>query len=65
MIGLLFKRGTSTPFPGQSSGWNKNSPLALIRTLAQEIFMRGVLLWLIGIPVPVIILLYLFGGMGH
>jgi len=23
-------------------------------------FMRGVLLWLIGIPIPVIILLYLF-----
>jgi hypothetical protein len=23
--------------------------------------MRGILLWLIGIPIPVIILLYLFG----
>jgi hypothetical protein len=23
--------------------------------------MRGVLLWLIGIPIPIIILLYLFG----
>jgi hypothetical protein len=26
----------------------------------KEDFMRGVLLWLIGIPIPVIILLYLF-----
>jgi len=23
--------------------------------------MRGILLWLIGIPIPIIILLYLFG----
>jgi len=23
--------------------------------------MRGILLWLVGIPIPVIILLYLFG----
>lgn len=26
--------------------------------------MRGILLWLIGIPIPVIILLYLFGAVG-
>jgi hypothetical protein len=26
----------------------------------QEITMRGILLWLIGIPIPIIILLYLF-----
>jgi hypothetical protein len=26
-----------------------------------EIAMRGILLWLIGIPIPIIILLYLFG----
>jgi hypothetical protein len=25
-----------------------------------EIFMRGILLWLLGIPIPIIILLYLF-----
>ena len=25
-----------------------------------EKYMRGVLLWLIGIPIPIIILLYLF-----
>jgi hypothetical protein len=25
-----------------------------------EAFMRGILMWLIGIPIPVIILLYLF-----
>jgi hypothetical protein len=27
------------------------------------IHMRGMLLWLIGIPIPIIILLYLFGAM--
>jgi hypothetical protein len=26
----------------------------------KEIEMRGVLLWLVGIPIPIIILLYLF-----
>ena len=26
----------------------------------QEDFMRGVLLWLVGIPIPIIIMLYLF-----
>jgi hypothetical protein len=28
-----------------------------------EIKMRGILLWLVGIPIPVIILLYFFGYM--
>lgn len=27
----------------------------------QEVDMRGILLWLIGIPIPIIILLFLFG----
>jgi hypothetical protein len=27
----------------------------------RETTMRGILLWLIGIPIPIIILLYLFG----
>lgn len=26
-----------------------------------EAFMRGILLWLIGIPIPIILLLWLFG----
>ena len=26
-----------------------------------EVLMRGVLLWLIGIPIPIILLLWLFG----
>jgi len=26
--------------------------------------MRGILLWLIGIPIPIIILLWLFGVLG-
>lgn len=27
----------------------------------ESVLMRGILLWLLGIPIPVIILLYLFG----
>jgi len=27
----------------------------------EDFEMRGILLWLIGIPIPIIILLYLFG----
>jgi len=26
--------------------------------------MRGILLWLVGIPIPIIILLWLFGALG-
>ena len=29
-------------------------------TCKEDVTMRGVLLWLVGIPIPVIILLYLF-----
>lgn len=32
-----------------------------LRFLEKETFMRGILLWLLGIPIPIIILLYLFG----
>jgi hypothetical protein len=28
-----------------------------------EVIMRSILLWLVGIPIPIIILLYLFGVM--
>jgi hypothetical protein len=38
--------------------------ISLIFTETQDIkerTMRGVLLWLIGIPIPIIILLWLFG----
>jgi hypothetical protein len=27
----------------------------------REVVMRGILLWAVGVPIPVIILLYLFG----
>ena len=30
------------------------------RTQRKETPMRGILLWLVGIPIPIIILLYLF-----
>jgi len=35
--------------------------LQTLATTTEDLDMRGVLLWLIGIPIPIIILLYLFG----
>lgn len=46
-----------------SSPWNKPR-LALVKISTgknEEIPMRGILLWLIGIPIPVIIILWLLG----
>ena len=42
--------------------WNHNPPLMVQsqRFQNKEHIMRGVLLWLVGIPIPIIILLYLF-----
>ena len=31
----------------------------------KETSMRAILLWLLGIPIPIIILLYLFGVFSH
>ncbi len=45
-----------------SGRWNHN-PLQMVqfrRFQNKEHIMRGVLLWLVGIPIPIIILLYLF-----
>lgn len=33
------------------------------RKAQEETVMRGILLWLVGIPIPIIILLYLFNVM--
>jgi hypothetical protein len=33
------------------------------RNIEKDGGMKGILLWLIGVPIPVIILLYLFGVM--
>jgi hypothetical protein len=42
--------------------WNHNPPavVPIKRFQNKEQIMRGVLLWLVGIPIPIIILLYLF-----
>jgi len=38
----------------------RNSTSQAIATVQKEEAMRGVLLWLLGIPIPIIILLYVF-----
>jgi len=36
----------------------------LYKQIVMEVVMgRGVLLWLIGIPIPIILLIWLFGGL--
>jgi len=38
----------------------RNSTYQAIAAVQKEEAMRGVLLWLLGIPIPIIILLYVF-----
>lgn len=40
---------------------NRSRSAAFVPHTRKERTMRGILLWLLGIPIPVIILLYLFG----
>jgi hypothetical protein len=49
----------------QRCRWRVTSPLDRSPTdhLALETAMKGIALWMIGIPIPIIILLYLFGYM--
>jgi hypothetical protein len=49
-----------TPVDPLSSRRNKKSVVGVAETVSVEGEMRGMLLWFLGIPIPVIILLYLF-----
>jgi hypothetical protein len=45
--------------------WNPASPVAFsspVEELKEANMGRGILLWLLGVPIPVIILLWLFFG---
>jgi hypothetical protein len=45
--------------------WNLSAEMTLSRDTnkQKEIMGRGLLLWLIGIPIPIILLIWLFGGL--
>jgi hypothetical protein len=47
--------------------WNFSAPISLLRQhkeATQENDMgRGLLLWLLGIPLPIILLIWVFGGL--
>jgi hypothetical protein len=47
--------GTSTPKRRYCSSSNKATQ--------EEVMGRGVLLWLLGIPLPIILLIWVFGGL--
>jgi hypothetical protein len=49
-------------FPSEGTNW-RTQRYRCIETGEKGAVMRGVLLWLIGIPIPVIILLYVFKAM--
>jgi len=51
------QRGARAEVAGQPRGGLRRWPGAKQKEKA----MRGILLWLIGLPIPIIILLYLFG----
>jgi hypothetical protein len=36
---------------------------SLMRQTQEDVMGRGILLWLIGIPLPIILLIWLFGGL--
>lgn len=52
------------PLVGPSAGTTAASPRSHSRTmqLEENAMGRGILLWLLGVPIPVIILLWLFFG---
>jgi hypothetical protein len=44
--------------------WNIPQSMNVAESATMEIAMgRGLLLWLIGIPIPIILLIWLFGGL--
>jgi hypothetical protein len=55
----------STEIPLRGARWNIGPSLAFLNpseVFMEEIMGRGILLWLLGVPIPVIILLWLFFG---
>ena len=53
-----FSRHGVTPSPSEAPAAAERSPWTGLQS--KEPPMRGILLWLVGIPIPIIILLYLF-----
>ena len=51
-------------FAGRAGGTLPGAPRFVADTLNQEDTMgRGLLLWLIGIPIPIILIIWLLGGL--
>ncbi|MEG4644481.1 hypothetical protein VB636_17190 [Paracoccus sp. APAP_BH8] len=58
------RRGSFPPkgdFSGQGSTGNPRPPVAFRLRPAREKIMKGIIAWLLGVPIFVIILLYLTG----
>ena len=53
-----YERGTSTAHQRSSVGAACNN-----HEIMETAMGRGLLLWLIGIPIPIILLIWLFGGL--
>jgi hypothetical protein len=50
------------PFPRRN--WPRHRAFSSQLHFEEEMMGRGILLWLLGVPIPVIILLWLFFGAG-
>jgi hypothetical protein len=51
--------------PSLSEAWNipQSISVALPTAIMEIVMGRGLLLWLIGIPIPIILLIWLLGGL--
>ena len=50
--------------PRERGGTSFKADVLVAVKIAEEVNMgRGLLLWLIGIPIPIILLIWLFGGL--
>jgi hypothetical protein len=69
LAGWLIWTSLKTVFPlysfgdgrGEARTVPRGSPFEPLARKTEESPMKGILLWLVGIPIPIIILLYLFG----
>ncbi len=62
--GVAVSHGYGRPL-SPACRWNRTPHLAFLhwdRNVKEERMGRGILLWLLGVPIPIIILLWLFFG---
>ena len=60
----MTRAGSVAPIPARARELSYEADVLVAVEIAEEAKMgRGLLLWLIGIPIPIILLIWLFGGL--